>query len=249
MKLSTAFLAAAAAMVVSMPTLAHASSISMDATYYNRASASDPYNTAGQFATTSDPTSGLSVSDGGASASTNNHYGQPSVSARASSVYNASAGAESDLTYYFTINGPGTSTAVQITASGNVSATGSGFGAGFLTIGPAENASTFVNEQMSSGPSGTPLISLNDVFNLTVGVFYRVSMSDYVVANDVGTASVFLDPYIAALDPLYSITTSAGVGNGAAVTPIPAALPLFATALGGLGFVAGRRRKNTQAAA
>lgn len=35
--------------------------------------------------------------------------------------------------------------------------------------------------------------------------------------------------------------------SGTAVTPIPAALPLFASALGGLGLVGWKRRKNTQA--
>jgi hypothetical protein len=56
-------------------------------------------------------------------------------------------------------------------------------------------------------------------------------------------ATAFVDPYFTVPDG-YSILTSPGIGNSlAAVTPIPAALPLFATGLGVLGLLSRRRKK------
>ena len=61
------------------------------------------------------------------------------------------------------------------------------------------------------------------------------------------TATAYVDPFFTA-PAGYSILTSAGIGNGlVATTPIPAALPLFASALGGIALV-GWRRKKTAAA-
>jgi len=54
-------------------------------------------------------------------------------------------------------------------------------------------------------------------------------------------ANAFIDPYFT-VPTGYSILTSSNIGNTLAATPIPAALPLFASGLGALGFL-GRRRK------
>jgi hypothetical protein len=43
-------------------------------------------------------------------------------------------------------------------------------------------------------------------------------------------------------------TIVAGTINAVATTPIPAALPLLATALGGMGFMGWRRKRQQQAA-
>ncbi len=249
MKASTALLAAGAALLASLPILAQASTVSTDPSYYNYVSANDPYYAVGDFAVTSDPTPGLSASKGGASSSTTNNYNTPIIAASVSSSgFYAGATASNGLTYYFSVNGPGSgTTAVNITASGNISSTGSGGGSGFLTIGPAENGSTFVSRDMQSGPAGSTLISLNDTFDLTIGAIYRISMQTSLYANQNGTADVSLDPYIHPRDSNYSVTTYGGIGN-LAVAPIPAALPLFISALGGLGFVGWRRRKSEQAA-
>ncbi len=85
-----------------------------------------------------------------------------------------------------------------------------------------------------SMPTGTPFV---------IDMFVRA----FTQASSV-SATTFLDPYLF-LDPSlvaagYSIVTSPGIGNSlAAETPIPAALPLFATGLGALGLLGWRRRK------
>jgi hypothetical protein len=68
------------------------------------------------------------------------------------------------------------------------------------------------------------------------------------------SASAALDPLFTVDLPLdlsgqYQMFFSDGVGNGAnGVTPIPAALPLFATGLGALGLLAWRSRRKVLAA-
>lgn len=82
--------------------------------------------------------------------------------------------------------------------------------------------------------------------DVTPGVIYSVFMAaQAVVEQTTGGASAAIDPHFF-LDPqfngLFQIQFSPGIQNAAATTPIPAALPLFAAALGGLGFIGWRRR-------
>ena len=252
MKLGITLLAAGAALFAAMPILAQASTISTDAAYYSYVHASRRYDQTGQF-NQSNSVPSLSVTDGSASASTANNYSTPSISSSVSSgAFLAAATAESGLTYYFTINGPdaaslGTTTKVKITASGYVHSTGSAGGSGYLSVGPAENASTFVSESMNGGGGNSALISLSDTFDLTVGAIYRVVMTTHVVVNDVGTVTAYLDPYIQTLQSGYTVSTFGGIGNSA-VAPIPATLLLFLSGLGVLGLAA-HRKKNAAAPA
>ena len=67
-----------------------------------------------------------------------------------------------------------------------------------------------------------------------------------------GTASASGDPFIF-IDPSvsgYSIELSDGVANGLlSSTPLPAALPLFATGLGAMGLLGWRRKRKAAAIA
>jgi hypothetical protein len=240
MKLCTVLLAAGFALAAATPMLAQASTI--DPVYYNNVSATHRYDVSPQFDVSDGATPGLSVSDGSTTASTSNHYGVPSVSSSvSSSTFLAGASASSNLTYFFTVNSNGgadATTAVNFTASGYVTATGGGGGNGFLTVGNPGTGSNFISVGMAGTP---PIISLNQTFDLTIGAIYKVSMTTSVYVNNEGTATSYVDPYIHTLSPLYSISTFGPIGN--AVAPIPAALPLFATGLGGLGLLGWRRRK------
>jgi hypothetical protein len=71
---------------------------------------------------------------------------------------------------------------------------------------------------------------------------YEVVMYASVYAALGVQGSAFVDPNFI-VPAGYSVLTSAGIGNGTlAATPIPAALPLFASALGGLGLFGWRRK-------
>jgi hypothetical protein len=92
---------------------------------------------------------------------------------------------------------------------------------------------------------------------LPVAANFDIFVHMYVVAsvqgNAIQSSSAFLDPMFF-IDPNfagagnYSIETSFGIGNGPVVTPLPAALPLFATGLGALGLLGWRRKRKNAAA-
>ena len=190
--------------------------------------------------------------------SVTNDYSVPSLSVSATAVPFGTASAESDLTYYFMVtntDGSEGSAPVHIRASGNVSRTdGSANGSGSLLIHATFDAvhlttdhSYFVDEFMN-GPDGwNHLISVDLTRNLDLNVIYEVAMTT-LASSGGGTGTAFLDPFFS-VGSGYQLTFSAGIGNAAAVTPIPAALPLFASGLGGLGLVGWRRRKAAAIAA
>ena len=67
------------------------------------------------------------------------------------------------------------------------------------------------------------------------------------------SAEASLDPHIYTNIPGLTLEISQGidniVGTAAAATPLPAALPLFATGLGALGLLGWRRKKKSAALA
>jgi hypothetical protein len=96
----------------------------------------------------------------------------------------------------------------------------------------------------------------------TLTVFANRSIAiDMLVRADVSgfsrqSARAFLDPFFF-IDPSapnadqYSIILSEGIGNGASTpgeTPLPAALPLFASGLGAMGLLGWRRKRKSAAA-
>lgn len=84
----------------------------------------------------------------------------------------------------------------------------------------------------------------------------NIQMTLFIVANmNVGgtssSQSGFIDPIIT-FDPSfdlsgYTLEFSAGIQNSAAATPLPAALPLFASGLGALGLLGWRRKRKVAA--
>jgi hypothetical protein len=103
-----------------------------------------------------------------------------------------------------------------------------------------------------------------NTYNLLTDTIYTVTLSiqlfDSIIGNPAngsifgssgGTESVsaFLDPLFLAPDG-YTVLTSDGIGNSpASATPLPAALPLFASGLGVMGFLARRRKRKNAAIA
>ena len=75
----------------------------------------------------------------------------------------------------------------------------------------------------------------------------------YYQDETTATASAYLDPIFTFTNDLdasqYQLVFSPSTGDSPATTPLPAALPLFATGLGGLGFFSWRRRRRATAAA
>jgi hypothetical protein len=69
------------------------------------------------------------------------------------------------------------------------------------------------------------------------------SWADDTAPNEGRLSSAYADPYFSGFGA-YQLEISEGIGNSlVATTPIPAALPLLATALGGIGVMGWRRKR------
>jgi hypothetical protein len=94
----------------------------------------------------------------------------------------------------------------------------------------------------SSTYSEDLFLETNHLYSLDIFAHAAASSN----GNDGGFAtsmSVWIDPLLTVSEAGYQIVLSGGIGNSFATTPIPAALPLFASALGGLGFAGWRRKR------
>jgi hypothetical protein len=189
--------------------------------------------------------------------STSNDFTLPTLYASARNVNSQVVEAESSLTYYVKFNGSTSTVPVHIEAHGNTSSgeadgsaeaphngddTATAFAAMHRFDDPfAEVFRTAANTDAADNP-GSHLLSIDQQSNLVTGIVYEILIyaSAHVEGNYVSTA--FVDPHFTVPDG-YSIETSFGIGNSVAATPVPAALPLFATGLGALGFAGWRRKK------
>jgi hypothetical protein len=202
------------------------------------------------------PTTGLSVSGSGQglqgptlyNASTSNDYTVPSISAFALANAGATATAHSALEYFVAFSGADGTVPINVQASGGVESTG---GRAFLRfdLQLVENGVDAIFENLDI-TGGSQLFSLDQTYQLTANVLYRVIMDTQVFSQGSGgAANSHLDPFFSA-PAGYTVLTSTGVGNASpvAATPIPAALPLFTSALGGLGLLGWRRKKAARAA-
>ena len=208
-----------------------------------------------QFQGTIEPTNGLSVSGSGQgpsgptlfNVSTSNDYSTPQVSASALANAGATATARSILVYFVAFSGDDGTIPVNIQAFGDVESTG---GRAYLQLTLQKvvpSVNVFVETLDISG--GSQILSLNQTFMLQANALYRVILDTEAFSQGSGGAAfVNLDPYFTAPSG-YLVLTSDGIGNASpvAATPLPAALPLFATGLGALGMLGWRRKRKAAA--
>jgi hypothetical protein len=166
------------------------------------------------------------------------------------------------LNYSFEVTGgtPGTVVPVDIDAvlqeSANVPGSNS-IGYGFAEIGVTAYTSAGVT---ICSPGCTGQTSFTGTLQVdaqsgsvdTVGLEIEAggaggNSSDFNGGMASADPYIYIDPNFADAGD-YSIEVSPNIGNGVPSTPLPAALPLFATGLGGLGLLGWRRKRKNAAA-
>lgn len=263
---ATLFLVIAIAVAGAVPGLAHASSVLTlpDATYYNSVQVIEP-NGFEHTQSSLSATPGLILAGGNPNytppqtwiATTLNKYQFPHLEAHVVVDSGTAGVAGSNLTYYVAFAGADGTIPVTIRAAGSA-ALGT-FQGGYdglrrenlvdATLIIRENATqdevlSMNAETDLSNNQDAHLFSLDQQYMLKANTVYEVTMFATVYAAYGRKGDAVIDPSFAAPSG-YSVLTSAGIGNGApvAATPIPAALPLFTSALGGLGLFGWRRKK------
>jgi LPXTG-motif cell wall-anchored protein len=180
----------------------------------------------------------------------------------------AEASAIATLTYYVQINPnglPGSgSNGVTIPIMASSTSKIGLLGIPFIGVNAYNTASTTLTIQTAGSPFEADNQALNSAISsssqidLVSGVAYMITMTaDAYVYNEVDSVSADIDPYFSfvnSADALqYEIDFSPGITNGVpdtgvSATPLPAALPLFATSLGALGLLGWRRRRKNSLA-
>jgi len=200
------------------------------------------------------------------SVATGNYYDIPYVSASLSVTGYAGAAADSRLTYYIEFSGPtGGSTTINVRASDGASAPNDTSGccgaAAYLSIHDQNylyDSITLntISEQYAG--LGEKVSTFDQAFAFKNNVIYTVFMEAYATANAYQSpdptahslADAFVDPYfdLSNLPDGVTFLESANIGDSLpGATPIPAALPLFASGLGALGLAGWRRKKKVAA--
>jgi hypothetical protein len=175
------------------------------------------------------------------------------VSASASGFGTVNAGAGAELDYHLIVTGPSSSALVPV---GVLAVITTSFSSG---VNATSNASINVNGTVRNGHDGTGFNSEIQLL-LTPGTYQVPLRADAAGFGDGGSASASADPHFfidLSFDPTfdptgYSLSLDGGVGNGippdfgTSATPLPAALPLFATGLGALGLLGWHRKRKAQ---
>jgi hypothetical protein len=96
-------------------------------------------------------------------------------------------------------------------------------------------------------------VTLNGV-NPTIDIAFSLDLTGFLATNQLNQSfnGDFNDTALVSFTPLDDVTvdSASGVFPGTvAATPVPAALPLFATGLGGLGLLGWRRKRKAQTVA
>lgn len=192
--------------------------------------------------------------------------GSPSLSVNATAstgFYNGfevfpSAQADVIFNYSMEVVGGPNFGSVPINVISNATTTGSppyAAGSADLTVSANNGGTIALNETAISGTNQSSW-HLSESMSVETGTIYNIHMEVFAGSDPSSgllSASASIDPYFF-LDPSlvadgYSLAFSPGVGNGpVTATPVPAALPLFATGLSALGLF-GWRRKRKKAAA
>jgi hypothetical protein len=255
------------------PGLAHAVTVVPAATFYNAVVAVDPDPYPGEHPyaaySTTLPTSGLAIAGSSPptayttySASTGNSYGVPSVSAEVLSDRRSQSAAGSSLIYYVEFGSTTASTVtMRVTAYGEslLMADVEGAYAGTRSQNNAE-AALVINDQRGNGSlvaiaatsdlGSDPLMSFHtfsfdQMVTFDTNWVYQILIRADVTAAYQHEGHAYVDPYFYVPDG-FTLFISEGIGNtlpNSVATPIPASLPLFVSGLGGLGYLARRRRK------
>jgi hypothetical protein len=112
-------------------------------------------------------------------------------------------------------------------------------------------ASVEISGAVITGPRistsiNTGSISLNQTDFFLTDVVYTISLLAGAHVQAGGSISAIADPVLTPVDPGFTIVFSDGILNEfpPSETPLPAALPLFATGLGGLGLLGWRRKRS-----
>jgi hypothetical protein len=216
-----------------------------------------PYS--GGTASYTDPSGAVTVS----ATATVNSSTSPSFSAHGSGDVGSGLEGIATLgfTYYMEVSGPAGNVPIVVSASG--SADGAhGLSQFFFDNDVVLYVKTFggvttdcVNSICTSSNSNS--FNVSQTLNVASNTVYQIEMD--VGGSVFGSGTQFsdgsIDPYFEfapGFDPSgYSFIFSDGVGNGpaASATPLPAALPLFATGLGAMGLLGWRRKRKAQATA
>lgn len=194
---------------------------------------------------------------GSAHASYTTSLGPPQVSASVDAASNDSfhpstANVHITIDYFFVATGPASTVTVDLVAAGFGTVVGGGFAQEFLGVQAAANSSV--------RPFASPLRdwTANTSFEIFTNAVYDVRLDVQVLANAGGSPSFqsatgtvdpqfFIDPANPNADQ-FALFFSDSVVNapsspGTGTTPLPAALPLFASGLGGFVLFSRRRKR------
>jgi hypothetical protein len=183
------------------------------------------------------------------------------------SSFRAGGKAAVTLHYFFAVEGPqNISITSHLTANGSIGVTGDFASTGYnflaeasLTFGPAPRQDIFIEDDRDAvGGTISNSFAIDGKYDLDTNTGYEVLIqvtadaflteenpTFTALANLIATASI--DPSIE-IDPAfakdYKVVFSDGLSAPtAATTPLPAALPLFASGLGAFGVIGWRRKK------
>jgi hypothetical protein len=264
---------AATALAVAVPGLAHAGTLpsGYDPYYSNHVEAGFDGTTYGEkFDFTA--TGGLAVIGNPDpnpapstfwAAATNNNYAIPSLYASVRATGYVSGLADSYLEYAVEFAGPGGGH-VGITVQASAQATAAADGVPVLDNNPIASALLQI-----IGPGSNRLVDISARSDLISALGTKTTLFDqlvtfqdnviYYVVMEASAQAAYDHSAVAAVDPYFDLSNlpdgvtiliSNGIGNELPnATPIPAALPLFASGLGALGLLGWRRKKKAAALA
>jgi hypothetical protein len=252
--LSVALLAGASAIAAFVPSQAEATSLAFWGGSFAIINGLGGFNEANFTGTATFGNQSVSSADGSASVQST-PTPLPAITSTATTGATASASeALGDLNYFVQVFAPGgivVPTSVNVTANGSLFSVIGATSTDVLNV----NGAKIVNATSIGGNNNVAFTTSATISSVFTNRDFLVEMSVFALAQGPSmTATTFLDPYFFLdqnlVDLGYSIITSPGIGNSlASATPLPAALPLFATGLGSLGLLGWRRKKKATALA